>query len=167
MASDYFLNDTPCLHPTWGQWALWSTRSTWRGPMWKWYNGQSEPTTNPWLVTMTHNTVAQQAPLLHHRMQDDRAGKTVILFPDISPVSCSVYSHNYVIRFVIWYICTCAYMIILTAATRSKYPKYPQNRSKDTLKPKIQREWTHLQFFFFPPKLYFCPRLPQKHNLLI
>ena len=58
------------------------------------------------LVTMTHNTVARQSPLLHHSMQHDRAGKTVILFPDITPVSCSAYSHKYVIRLWIG-MCMC------------------------------------------------------------
>ena len=36
------------------------------------------------LVTTTHNTVARKAPLLHHSMQHDRAGKTVILSPKIT-----------------------------------------------------------------------------------
>ena len=61
--------------------------------------GQSMPPPPPTrLVTMTHNTVAEQSPLLHHSMQHDRAEKTVILFPDIPPVCGSAYSHNYVIR---------------------------------------------------------------------
>ena len=50
------------------------------------------------VVTMTHNTVAQHAHLLHHSVQHNRAGKTVILFLDIPPACGSVYSHNYVIR---------------------------------------------------------------------
>ena len=52
----------------------------------------------PRLVTMTHNTVARQPPLLHHSIQHDQAGATVILFPNIPPVSGSTYSHNNVIR---------------------------------------------------------------------
>ena len=42
----------------------------------------------PRLVTMTHNAVEPQVPLLHHSMQHDQAGKTLFLSPDIRHDIC-------------------------------------------------------------------------------
>ena len=69
--------------------------------------------------------------LLHHSMQHDTPGKTVILFSDISPVSCSAYSHNYVIW--LWFgMYMCLHIIILTSGKSLKHIKDDVGRILNT-----------------------------------